>query len=535
VYKYKILIKMTSNGVANHTNMGSGREQREPEACKLFIGQVPRTWTEKELRPLFEPYGEVYELTVLHDKYTAQHKGCAFLTFYDMAAAKKAQEELHEKKTLPGSQHPMQVKPAESETKTEDRKLFIGMICKKLGEEDLRVMFSPYGTIQELTVLKNTDGVSKGCAFIKYANRLQASNAIKHMHNSQTMEGCSSAIVVKLADTDKDKLQKRMQAVATNLVGLGMNLGQIGFPNVMNGTSLQQSAYYQQLMAQLSMPNPAQLAQIVNNPGLALSQQGGQPGSMGAIVAAMANQQQGVGQLPQTPQHQHNSSSLFSSPASVNGQTMPASSYSASLAANNINGLGLPANLAGLTQMPGLGGGGLNNMSALAGVNALSSAIHQAAHPVASAATLAVPNPGAGANTVFSGLPAMPADTLQQAYSGIQQYVASFPQVYNTAFQQQVTRQPQKEGPDGANLFIYHLPQEFTDADLMQTFMPFGNVISAKVFIEKQTSLSKCFGFVSYDNQLSAQSAINSMNGFSIGSKRLKVQLKRPKDQSKPY
>jgi hypothetical protein len=42
-------------------------------------------------------------------------------------------------------------------------------------------------------------------------------------------------------------------------------------------------------------------------------------------------------------------------------------------------------------------------------------------------------------------------------------------------------------------------------------------------------------GFVSYDNVVSAVNAIQAMNGFQIGSKRLKVQLKRSRDFGKPY
>uniref|UniRef100_A0A7N0T7F1 RRM domain-containing protein n=1 Tax=Kalanchoe fedtschenkoi TaxID=63787 RepID=A0A7N0T7F1_KALFE len=93
----------------------------------------------------------------------------------------------------------------------------------------------------------------------------------------------------------------------------------------------------------------------------------------------------------------------------------------------------------------------------------------------------------------------------------------------------------QAEGPPGANLFIYHIPQEFGDKELANAFQSFGSVLSAKVFVDKATGVSKCFGFVSYDSPASAQNAISVMNGCELGGKKLKVQLKRENKLNKLY
>ena len=49
------------------------------------------------------------------------------------------------------------------------------------------MMFEAYGVVEEVTVLRDKEGQSKGCAFIKFSNRQQAQMAINKMHGSQVM------------------------------------------------------------------------------------------------------------------------------------------------------------------------------------------------------------------------------------------------------------------------------------------------------------------------------------------------------------
>uniref|UniRef100_A0A8C2C734 RRM domain-containing protein n=1 Tax=Cyprinus carpio TaxID=7962 RepID=A0A8C2C734_CYPCA len=441
---------------------------KEPDAIKLFIGQIPRNLEEKDLKPIFEQFGKIYELTVIKDKYTGVHKGCAFLTYCARESAVKAQSALHEQKTLPGMNRPIQVKPADSEGRGEDRKLFVGMLGKQQSDEDVRKMFEPFGSIDECTVLRGPDGTSKGCAFVKFQSHSEAQSAINSLHGSRTLPGASSSVVVKFADTDKERGMRRMQQVASQLSifsPVTLNFNAYNAYTQAVSTVLQQQA----LAAQSSYLSPV------------------------STVAALQMQQMAA----------FNANGIIAAPSS--GANTPPT-----IAATPISALP-PLN--GYSPVPATNNG-----------QPVSEIYSNGVHPYQAQS------------------PAL--DPLQQAYAGMQYYTAAYPTAYGLVsqpFLQQPTlvaqQQPQlqREGPEGCNIFIYHLPQEFTDSEMLQMFLTFGNVISAKVFVDRATNQSKCFGFVSFDNPASAQTAIQAMNGFQIGMKRLKVQLKRPKDANRPY
>ncbi|KAL0104215.1 hypothetical protein PUN28_017145 [Cardiocondyla obscurior] len=498
-------------------------EQPDPDNIKMFVGQVPHDMDENDLRTMFEEYGRVHQINILRDKITGSHRGCCFVTFYTRKAALAAQNALHNVKTFSGMRHPIQMKPADSENRNE-RKLFVGMLSKKFTENDVRNMFSAYGMIEECSVLRDSTGKSKACAFVTFASKQYAINAIKALHHSQTMEGCSSPLVVKFADTQKEKDQKRMQQLQTNLWNIaGVNITPHYLTNdahTLAPTSLQ---LLQQLQATTSAATP-----VAANAGAANAL---------SNVQHQLLLQQHLGLGAATPAHA--APPAVPSPAEINPANLQSLATLASLSntAGEYANAGVSPmsmqNLVTLAAMTG-GNGNLqvspNTLSGLA--NSTAGSTGGSLSPVTSLTLNSL------TGTPLNGL----QDSLSNAYSSLQQY-AGFPAFTAAAAAAAAAAQKTKftstdkqiEGPEGCNLFIYHLPQEFSDTDLISTFSPFGNVISAKVFIDKHTHMSKCFGFVSYDNASSAQAAIQTMHGFQIGMKRLKVQLKRSKDASKPY
>ena len=57
---------------------------------KLFVGNIPHSTSEAELRALFEPHGKIDQVSIVTDRDTGRSRGFAFVEMSDSAEAEKA-------------------------------------------------------------------------------------------------------------------------------------------------------------------------------------------------------------------------------------------------------------------------------------------------------------------------------------------------------------------------------------------------------------------------------------------------------------
>ena len=69
------------------------------------------------------------------------------------------------------------------------------------------------------------------------------------------------------------------------------------------------------------------------------------------------------------------------------------------------------------------------------------------------------------------------------------------------------------------------------DEDLRSYFAEYGEVISAKVIMDKYTNRSKGFGFVEMSDDAAGQKAIAELDGATVEGRSIKVNIAKPREE----
>lgn len=118
-----------------------------------FYVKIPKINDESAFTLFFAKYGEIVEFSIIRDKSTGNHKGCAFLTYSTKESTLHAIHELNEKFIYPGCTSALQIRPADVQER--EFKLFVGILPKTIDEEALTSFFSALGDLKEVNIVKH--------------------------------------------------------------------------------------------------------------------------------------------------------------------------------------------------------------------------------------------------------------------------------------------------------------------------------------------------------------------------------------------
>ncbi|CAB78671.1 FCA delta protein [Arabidopsis thaliana] len=194
--------------ISDHGSFTGTDVSDRSSTVKLFVGSVPRTATEEEIRPYFEQHGNVLEVALIKDKRTGQQQGCCFVKYATSKDADRAIRALHNQITLPGGTGPVQVRYADGERErigTLEFKLFVGSLNKQATEKEVEEIFLQFGHVEDVYLMRDEYRQSRGCGFVKYSSKETAMAAIDGLNGTYTMRGCNQPLIVRFAEPKRPK------------------------------------------------------------------------------------------------------------------------------------------------------------------------------------------------------------------------------------------------------------------------------------------------------------------------------------------
>eukprot|EP00484_Ammonia_sp_Unknown_P004172 CAMPEP_0197074778 /NCGR_PEP_ID=MMETSP1384-20130603/211279_1 /TAXON_ID=29189 /ORGANISM="Ammonia sp." /LENGTH=841 /DNA_ID=CAMNT_0042513619 /DNA_START=75 /DNA_END=2600 /DNA_ORIENTATION=+ len=90
-------------------------------------------------------------------------------------------------------------------------------------------------------------------------------------------------------------------------------------------------------------------------------------------------------------------------------------------------------------------------------------------------------------------------------------------------------RDPRLRQSGRGNIFVKNLHESIDNKTLYDTFSVFGNILSCKVVIDKQSGKSRGYGYVHYVDDKSARKAIIGVDGMTISDKQVHAELFQPR------
>ncbi len=83
-------------------------------------------------------------------------------------------------------------------------------------------------------------------------------------------------------------------------------------------------------------------------------------------------------------------------------------------------------------------------------------------------------------------------------------------------------------------LYVGNLSYTSTETEINDLFMQAGTVEKCELMLDKFTSRSRGFAFVDMETAEEAVAAVNQLNNYDLGGRKLRVNIAKPREERPP-